>query len=34
VRSAAAEFYRALGCLIRDFLEIDKELINEWAAAE
>ncbi len=27
---AATGFYRALGCLIRDFLELEKELATEW----
>jgi putative dimethyl sulfoxide reductase chaperone len=29
-RNAATDFYRAMGCLIREFLDLEKELALEW----
>jgi TorA maturation chaperone TorD len=33
MRFAATDFYRALGCLIRDFLELEKEFVAEWGGS-
>jgi TorA maturation chaperone TorD len=32
MRNATTDFYRALGYLVRDFLELERDLIAEWGA--